>query len=153
MVHLGARELDLCTKVIALCACNQLRKASRELTRHYDAALAQSGLAATQLPILVTLGSKGELPITILADVLSLDRTTLTRNLKILEDRSLVQIVAHEDDARVHLAALTSEGARVLGEALERWEEVQTRIEREFDPTRLRNLSRELDALREAART
>jgi DNA-binding MarR family transcriptional regulator len=153
MGHLGARELDLCTKVIALCACNQLRKASRELTRHYDAALAQSGLAATQLPILVTLGSKGELPITILADVLSLDRTTLTRNLKILEDRSLVQIVAHEDDARVHLAALTSEGARVLGEALERWEEVQTRIEREFDPTRLRNLSRELDALREAART
>jgi DNA-binding MarR family transcriptional regulator len=153
MGHLGARELDLCTKVIALCACNQLRKASRELTRHYDAALAQSGLAATQLPILVTLGSKGELPITILADVLSLDRTTLTRNLKILEDRSLVQIVAHEDDARVHLAALTSEGARVLGEALERWEEVQTRIEREFDSTRLRNLSRELDALREAART
>ncbi|MEA2222341.1 MAG: hypothetical protein QOH83_717, partial [Solirubrobacteraceae bacterium] len=47
MGHLSARELDLCTKVIALCACNQLRKASRELTRHYDAALAQSGLAAT----------------------------------------------------------------------------------------------------------
>jgi DNA-binding MarR family transcriptional regulator len=153
MGHLSARELELCTKVSAVCACNQLRRASRELTRHYDAALAQSGLAATQLPILVTLGSYGDLPITILADVLSLDRTTLTRNLKILEDRSLVQIVAHEDDARVHLAALTSEGARVLGEALERWEEVQTRIEREFDPTRLRNLSRELDALREAART
>jgi len=153
MGSLSARELELCAKVSAVCACNQLRRASRELTRHYDAALAQSGLAATQLPILVTLGSKGELPITILADVLSLDRTTLTRNLKILEARGLVQIVAREDDARVHLAALTSEGARVLGEALERWEEVQTRIEREFDPARLRNLSRELDALREAART
>jgi DNA-binding MarR family transcriptional regulator len=153
MGHLSARELELCTKVSTLCACNQLRRASRELTRHYDAALAQSGLAATQLPILVTLGSYGDLPITILADVLSLDRTTLTRNIKILEARGLVQVVAHEEDARVHLASLTSEGARVLGDALERWERVQTRIEREFDPMRLTNLSRELDALREAART
>ena len=152
MGHLSARELELCTKVSASCACNQLRRASRELTQHYDAALARSGLAVTQLPILVTLGSKGELPITILADVLSLNRTTLTRNLKILEARGLVQIVAHEDDARVHLASMTSEGARVLGTALELWERVQARIEREFDPTRLMNLSSELVALREAAR-
>lgn len=150
---LSAREIELCAKVSAVCACDQLRRASRELTRHYDAALAQSGLAATQLPILVTLGSKDELPITILADGLALDRTTLTRNLRILEVRGLVRVVAHEDDARVHLAALTSEGARVLGEALERWEQVQARIERAFDSARLRNLSRELDALREAART
>jgi DNA-binding MarR family transcriptional regulator len=54
---------------------------------------------------------------TILADKPSLDRTTLTRYLRILEIRGLVQIVAHEEDARVHLASLTSTGARVLGEA------------------------------------
>jgi hypothetical protein len=40
----------------------------------------------------------------------------------------------------------------VLGEALELWERVQTSIEREFDPTRLGNLARELVALRKAAR-
>jgi DNA-binding MarR family transcriptional regulator len=152
MGHLSASELELCAKVSASCACDQLRRAARELTQHYDAALARSGLAVTQLPILVALGSRGELPITILADVLSLDRTTLTRNLKILEGRGLVRIVAHEDDARVHLASLTSAGARVLGEALERWEQLQARIEREFDAARLGNLSRELAALREAAR-
>ena len=68
----------------------------------------------THLPILVALGSKGDLSMTILAEKLSLDRTTLTRNLRILEVRGLVQIVAHEEDARVHLADI---GARVLGEA------------------------------------
>jgi DNA-binding MarR family transcriptional regulator len=77
----------------------------------------------------------------------------LTRNLRILEVRGLVRIVAHEEDARVHLASLTSAGARVLGEALELWEQVQSRIEQEFDPTRLRSLSLELVALREAAGT
>jgi DNA-binding MarR family transcriptional regulator len=87
---------------------NKLRRTAREITQRYDDALAQSGVAVTQLPILVALGSKGDLPMTILAEKLSLDRTTLTRNLRILEIRGLVQIVAHEEDARVHLASLTS---------------------------------------------
>jgi DNA-binding MarR family transcriptional regulator len=116
MSDLSARELELCAKVSTLCACNQLRTA-REITQRYDDALAQSGVAVTQLPILVALGSNDDLPMTILADKLSLDRTTLTRNLRILEIGGLVQIVPHEEDARVHLASLTSAGARVLGEA------------------------------------
>jgi DNA-binding MarR family transcriptional regulator len=117
MSDLSARELELCAKVSTLCVCNQLRRTAREITQRYDDALAESGVAVTQLPILVALGSKGDLPMTILAGKLSLDRTTLTRNLRILEIRGLVQIVAHEEDARVHLASLTSAGARVLGEA------------------------------------
>jgi DNA-binding MarR family transcriptional regulator len=117
MSDLSARELELCAKVSTLCACNQLRRTARKITQRYDDALAQSGVAVTHLPILVALGSKGDLSMTILADKLSLDRTTLTRNLRILEVRGLVQIVAHEEDARVHLASLTSVGARVLGEA------------------------------------
>lgn len=150
MAHLTARELELCTQVRSLCACSQLRRGAREITHHYDAVIAPSGLAATQLPILVALGSEGDLPITILADALALDRTTLTRNLKILQRRDLVQIVEMEDDARVRLASLTPEGARVLGKALRLWEQVQTGVEDEFGRPRLQHLSRELAALREA---
>ncbi len=150
MGHLSARELELCTRVRSLCACGQLRRAAREITQHYDAAIAPSGLTVTQLPILVALGSKGDLPITILAEALALERTTLTRNLKILAVRGLVQIVEQEDDARVRLASITAEGARVLGEALTRWERVHTELEDEFGPPRLQHLSGELVALREA---
>jgi DNA-binding MarR family transcriptional regulator len=116
-VYERSQRSRLCAKVSTSAPATSLRRTAREITQRYDDALAESGVAVTQLPILVALGSKGDLPMTILAGKLSLDRTTLTRNLRILEIRGLVQIVAHEEDARVHLASLTSAGARVLGEA------------------------------------
>jgi DNA-binding MarR family transcriptional regulator len=65
-----------------MCACNQLRRATRGITALYESALAPSGLKVTQLPILVGLGSTGDLSVSSPADALALDRTTLTRNLK-----------------------------------------------------------------------
>jgi DNA-binding MarR family transcriptional regulator len=58
---------------------NKLRRTAREIAQRYDDALAHSGVAVTQLPILLALGSNGDLPMTILAEKLSLDRTTLTQ--------------------------------------------------------------------------
>ena len=78
MNDLSACELELCAKVSTVCACNQLRRTAREITQRYDDALAHSGVAVTQLPILVALGGEGDLPMTILAEKLFLDRTTLT---------------------------------------------------------------------------
>ena len=73
-----------------MCACNQLRRASRGMTQVYDAAMGPGDLKVTQLPILVALGSAGDLSVTALAGALGLDRTTLTRNLGVLEKRGLV---------------------------------------------------------------
>jgi len=121
------------------------------MTQLYDAALAPAGLKVTQLPLLVALGSAGDLPITALADMISLDRTTLTRNLRVLEERGLVRTVAAPDDARVRLASLTAEGASVLSVALARWREVQRAVAARFGEDRLRALFDELEALSETA--
>jgi DNA-binding MarR family transcriptional regulator len=130
-----------------MCACDRLRRSARAMTRFYEAPVPPVGLKATQLPILVGLGAGGDRPVTSLADALGLDRTTLTRNLRVLEDRGLVCTAEHEDDARVRMVSLTPVGVEALGEALERWEAVQARVEARFGPDRLRALYDELDAL------
>lgn len=132
-----------------MCACNQLRRATRGITQLYESALASSGLKATQLPILVGLGSAGDLSVSTLADALALDRTTLTRNLKVLESRGLLQTRDSEDDARVRMVSLTLEGSDVLSDALLRWEEMQATVEERFGRDRLTALYEELEALGE----
>ena len=133
-----------------MCACNQLRRATRGVTQLYEAALAASELKVTQLPILVGLGHVGDLSVTTLADSLALDRTTLTRNLKVLEARGLVRTSESEEDARLRMVSLTLEGADVLSSALRRWEEIQHVVETRFGRERLAALYGELEALGDA---
>jgi DNA-binding MarR family transcriptional regulator len=147
MVTPDAREVELCREVRAMCACNQLRRATRSITRLYDAAMAPAGLKVTQLPILVGLGSAGELPVTTLAEALALDRTTLTRNLKVLEERGLVSVAEDDEDARVRLVSLTEKGSQALAGALGSWKGVQDAVEAQFGSDRLRALYRDLDEL------
>jgi DNA-binding MarR family transcriptional regulator len=150
VTYLTTEELGLCAQVRAMCACNQLRRATRGVTQLYEAALAASGLKVTQLPILVGLGHVGDLSVSTLADALALDRTTLTRNLKVLETRGLVRTSENDDDARVRMVSLTLEGANVLSDALQRWQQMQHVVEERFGRDRLTALYGELDALGDA---
>jgi DNA-binding MarR family transcriptional regulator len=143
-------DFDICMRVRAMCACNQLRRATRGITQLYESEMACGGLKVTQLPILVALRTEGDLSVTRLANALSLDRTTLTRNLRVLEQRGLVSMEEHGDDGRVRMVSLTPEGARMLPSALECWEDVQNVVESRFGETRLRALYDELAALAEA---
>lgn len=147
MALLTTSELQLCSDVRAICACNRLRRTARSMTRLYDDTMASSGLKVTQLPILVGLGSAGDLPVSALAEALGLDRTTLTRNLKVLERRGLVSFAVDDEDARVRLVSLTEKGSRVLVSALARWQEVQESVQAQFGDQRLRTLYGELDTL------
>ncbi|MGI8800891.1 MAG: MarR family winged helix-turn-helix transcriptional regulator [Solirubrobacteraceae bacterium] len=144
---MSAEDLETCAAVRTLCACNQLRRTARAMTQHYERALAPSGLKATQLPILVALGEGRPVPITPLAGGLALDRTTLTRNLRVLEQRGLVTMATDAGDARVHLVTLTDDGARVLGDALTIWRELQREVEEAFAGPRLEALFAELSTL------
>lgn len=117
------------------------------MTRVYDAAVTPGGPKVTQMPILVALGAGGDQPVTTLAENLGLDRTTLTRNLKVLDARGLVRTAEHEGDARVRMVSLTPEGSRALSRALARWRDVQAEVEERFGADRLRALYDELAAL------
>lgn len=147
MTDVPAADLELCRRMRAMCACNQLRRSARAVTQVYDAGMGPEGLKVTQMPILVALGAAGDQPLSALAEILGLDRTTLTRNLRVLEDRGLATTRPREDDARVRMVSMTPAGARELSSALARWEQVQSRVEERFGAERLRALYDELEAL------
>jgi len=153
MSYFTAEELEVCWEVRQMCACDQLRRVTRGITQLYDNAVLPSGLRITQLAIFVGLSTEGDVPLTVLAEGLRLDRTTLTRNLKVLEDRGLIRTYEHEDDARVRMVSTTLEGSAMLKGALQRWVGVQAHVEEKFGRERLIALEKELSALSEALGT
>jgi len=109
------------------CTCANLRKAARTVTQAYDAALKPLGLKTTQFTLLATIDKAGELPLVKLAEVLVMERTTLTRNLKPLQAAGYIEI-RRGTDQRVRHIGLTPAGDEMLAQACPAWEAVQTRI-------------------------
>ena len=134
---LAPKRLD--TAELTACTCANLRKASRAVTQVYDAALQPTGLKATQFTLLATLATLGDLPLTRLAEALVMDRTTLTRNLKPLVGKGLVD-VARDDDQRVRRIGLTPSGRTAFDEALPHWRNAQSRFVEGLGQERLQNL-------------
>lgn len=111
----------------AKCVCFNLRRAARAVTQLYDEALRPSGLRATQLSVLSAVALLGPVTMTRLAELLVMERTTLTRNLRLLVEKELVR-VAPGEDRRSRSARLTGRGRDALARALPLWKRAQTRI-------------------------
>jgi DNA-binding MarR family transcriptional regulator len=109
------------------CVCFHLRRSARTITQFYDHTLAPSGLRATQFTLMTVVRRTGGLPFSSLADVLGMDRTTLTRNLRPLEREGLVKIVSGSD-RRVRLVRLTRLGERKQAEAQSLWAKAHARV-------------------------
>lgn len=128
------------------CACFNVRRAARGLTRIYDQALKPAGLHATQFTLLSVLAgsagdAKGEDGITMtgLAQRLGTDRTTLTRNLALAERAGWIA-TRPGADRRERLIAPTAAGRDVLRAALPHWKAAQERILAQLGPSGLNDL-------------
>ena len=110
------------------CACSATRKAARGVTAHFERHFRGSGLRATQFTILSTLAQAGPLPLTKLADLLGLERTTLTRNLDALVKNKLVADAAIKD-GRVRLLELTAAGALTAERSFPLWKAAQSSVD------------------------
>lgn len=106
------------------CACLAARAKARFLTRVFDAHLRPHGLRSTQFSVLAALAQTGPILLGDLADLLGLERTTLTRGVAILEERGLVETVPAED-ARKRPLSLTRAGGARLARALPDWQRAQ----------------------------
>ena len=136
------------------CISRTVRCADRSLTNAYDKALAPSGLRTTQYTLLSVLQRHSVASVTQLSELLELDQTTTTRNVRLLEEGGLIMRVPHHDP-RVKLMKLTAEGKRRRLLAFERWQEMQNHIQsslsdQEWDTfqtvlTKIASLSKELE--------
>lgn len=110
------------------CLCLAIRRASRAITREFDQALRVHGLRATQFTLLSALHLGGPRSIGDLAEMLSADRTTLTRNLAVAEQHGWVTLRTDRNDARSRIAAITTKGSRALEAALPTWRKAQQHL-------------------------
>lgn len=106
------------------CTCANLRMATRVVTQLYSSVLGPSGLKGSQFSLLSWLFRKGPLAMNELAGILVTDRTTLTRNLKPLERKGLVEIAPGED-RRVRMVSITGTGRAAYQRAQPLWAEAQ----------------------------
>ena len=109
---------------IQFCACANLRRATRMVTQAYDRALRPAGLRTTQFSLLSVLAKRGQIRQSLVADILGMDGTTLTRNLRPLLKNAWIEI-DRDSDQRVRLISITDEGRRVLAKAVPLWQQVQ----------------------------
>lgn len=134
------------TRVAWHCTCFNLRRAARAVTRVYDDALAESGLKATQFTMLGAVALTGPATVTRLAESLDLDRTTLTRTLKGLTGRGLLEISAG-DDRRERVVSITEAGAAALDAATPAWRAAQKRVVESIGEERWRSLVADMSDL------
>jgi DNA-binding MarR family transcriptional regulator len=95
-----------------------VRSLSRKISQLYDDTLAPSGLRGTQFSLLVQARNAPEGPPTVsaLAEQLHTDRTTMTRNLRTLQQAGFIDLVPGAD-ARSRCVVVTPEGRARIREA------------------------------------
>jgi DNA-binding MarR family transcriptional regulator len=113
-----------------LCICISTRKAANALTNLYDEALEKSGIKVTQYSILKTIDRSSEITINQLSKQTKLNRTTLTRNLAILESDELIELISDPEDLRKSIVRLTKSGEKAVKKARSSWEEVQKKAKK-----------------------
>jgi DNA-binding MarR family transcriptional regulator len=113
------------------CTCGKLREAARAVTLLYDTAFKASGLLSTQLGVLHIIHDSTSITISKLAGRLGMDRTTLTRNLSVLERQGLVKISSGKDQ-RTRNVTITSKGRASVAKAIPLWNEIQHKVKQQM---------------------
>lgn len=106
------------------CIAVRLRLLNRVVTNLYDDALRPLGLRVSQLNILVVAAKLGLARPTQVCEILQLDASTLSRNVKLLQAHGWLEIVP-DDDARAQPFRLTADGRRLIEQAVPAWDAAQ----------------------------
>jgi DNA-binding MarR family transcriptional regulator len=106
------------------CVAVRLRLLNRVITSFYDEALRPLGLKVSQLNILIVTAKLGLARPTQVCEILQLDTSTLSRNVKPLQAHGWLEVVP-EEDARSQPFRLTAQGKRLIEKAIPAWEKAQ----------------------------
>ena len=99
------------------------------MARRFDEAFRGVGITSGQFSLLMSLNRPKPPTLGSVAELLAMDRTTLTANIKPLEKRGLLTATPDPADRRARLLSLTPEGRAVLAEAVPLWHATQAAVE------------------------
>lgn len=112
------------------CLCFHMQRAARALARLFDDAFRPLELTNGQFTLMMSLSRGAPKPMGRIADVLAMDRTTVTAALKPLTRRGLVTVTVDPDDKRSRLMSLTPAGRALVAQAMPIWRRTHAAVER-----------------------
>ncbi len=127
--------LNHCHCSSSQCYCANIKRAEHKITALYNRYLEEAGITRGQYALLVTIEQNPSINVSNLADRMDLERTTLIRNLKPLENRKLIQDTAQ--CGRSRSLELTEEGQQVLNHARIFWQKAQDELEARLGTERI----------------
>jgi len=111
-------------ELLTECACFDLRKATRAVSRMYDGFLRDAGLNITQFSLLRLIRTEKELSISTLGRYMVMDRTSITRALAPLERDGLIDSRPGADK-RIRIVSVTNKGRKLVEQAEPKWRQAQ----------------------------
>jgi DNA-binding MarR family transcriptional regulator len=132
------------------CACQNLRRLTRIVTRIYDQELKKADIEIAQFGVLTALAETGETNQKRLSAGLAMDSTTLTRTLGLIRKRGWVR-VRRGKDRRERLFSLTQAGNSQLAEAQRHWERAEHRLRQELGEEGWKNMRETVSGVTERA--
>jgi DNA-binding MarR family transcriptional regulator len=115
------------------CACQNLRRLSRIVTRIYDQELRKAGIEITQFGLLTALSIVGEANQKTLSAGFAMDSTTLTRTLALLHKQGWIHVRPGKD-RRERVFRLTDAGKRQVKNAQPHWRAAEARLRETLGP-------------------
>ena len=111
-------------ELLAECACFDLRKATRAVSRMYDDFLRDAGVNGTQFSLLRLIRTEKEISVSTLGRYMVMDRTSITRALAPLQRDSLISSRPGADK-RIRIVSLTKKGLKLVEDAEPKWRQAQ----------------------------
>jgi DNA-binding MarR family transcriptional regulator len=106
------------------CLAVRVRLLNRAVTRIYDAALRPHGLTIAQLNLLTSIANRQPAPAGEIAQLLSMEISTLSRNARLLQAEGLIEN-EHAERGNGRILTLTDAGAETLVELRPAWRTAQ----------------------------
>src|SRR6266702_6490542 len=132
------------------CACQNLRRATRLVTRIYDQELRNADIEITQFGLLTALAIVGQANQKALSAGFAMDSTTLTRTLGLLRKQGWIHVRPGKD-RRERVFRLTEAGKRQMAEAQPYWEGAEQRLRRKLGDAGWKSMKEAVSQVTEAA--
>jgi DNA-binding MarR family transcriptional regulator len=148
MQHKKLSPLDLAQQMGESCIGVRVGRLHRLVARHYENALRPLGLSLPQLEVLtgLTLLNRPVKPADI-AEWLGIERSTMSRNLAIMQDNGWVVVTETSPTGRSMAVTLSPRGKAKLVEAQQAWNQAQRAVLEVLDPSVVATLDDWLEGL------
>ncbi len=126
MARKNKRPVMIAETIARDCIGVRIRLLNRVVTRLYDDALREHGLKLAQMNLLTAIALRGPIQPARLGRLLSLEKSTLSRNLRVLEANGWANTRAGVGNTNIVRA--TAAGKRLLGDTRPAWRKAQEQV-------------------------